>query len=331
MLPYSYTSEKPLQKATLADCVQEFLAMPKSSKGQEGAHKYGLKYFEEFAAQLNKQWITEFDISHIQQFVNQLQLEKGQAASTVHNRYRAVQSFFGYLENRYREFRNPCFRIKLPKLPMPDGSDGLTEAEIRKIKEFLPSLNNPSISLKFDIAFDIAARPMDLRNATVAHLDLENGYIKNLLRKGGFYQTMPISDETAHNVKLYLPIRQRLLKDSGIFRFESLPQEIQDEYPLFPSIYRAKFKDRFKPEQFKLSAKGIHDRLVLTAAKAGVIMNPMMIRHTVAQEHYNQTKDLNQTRQLLGHTTTAMTIRYATNKTENIKKHLETTTFRRAA
>lgn len=304
-------------------CVREYLELPDTTKER----RLDLEHFMDFA-KLTMTGTSIVDVTPklIKEFIDYKLNVVGEQASTVKRRFYLVRGFFKYLEGRYRTYSTPFVDVKPPRIPLP-VSDRISEEDIAKIRAYLPTIKDraerQTISLKFDMAFDNGMRPMDFVNVTVAHLDLVNGLIVDLVRKGGFVQTLTLTSETVRNLKRYLPTRQRLLINSGIFRFESLPQNVQDEYPLFPSTHNNKLKNRLNPEEFKLSNKTIYNRMTTVCRRAGVKMNPMQCRHTFAQELYDETLDLQLVQQAMGHTTPLMTQRYVARPLSRIREQME--------
>jgi site-specific recombinase XerD len=327
MNPYSYTSlVRQPEEAALISCVSEYLEK-ENCKETSYDLTHLVKYLKD---NLDGVSIIDVEPRHIQAFID----SRSEKPATIRRRYYKIKGFFGYLESRYRSYNSPCYKIKLPRLELP-VSHRIAVEDIGKIKAYLPTIKDHqtriSVGLKYSLAFDFGARPMDLRNITIAHLDLTSGIVRQLERKGGFKQDLPLSKESIALIRKWLPIRQRILKDSGIFRFESLPQEIQDRYPLLPSAYNNRLKDRMVPELFRISSKTIFDHMVNTALSAGVSLTPMQIRHTFAHDLYDSTLDLRLVQEAMGHTTTAITTRYTARGPERIREMVNMGAWRKAA
>lgn len=244
---------------------------------------------------------------------NEFRRKEGASPNTLNTHHKLIAAFFKEQEFYFFDFKSPFRLVKCPR-PGRAQNQRIAETDLESISKAIDCLGDPSKRIRLQAIIAIlrcsGARGMDIRNMSLSHIDFQAGVVRELTRKAGIVQDLILSDDALKRIKRWLPNRNKQLITKGPFRWDSLPDEIKDQYPLFPSTQGAKLKDRMKPEQFRLSEKGYYNWIKEAGQNAGIDIYPHQFRHTTAHELLDAGADIRAVAQVLGHSDLKITMQY---------------------
>lgn len=211
------------------------------------------------------------------------------APSTIHGRYRALQSFLNWCEDS-DEVGNPPSpighgrrkKVKPPKVP---------DTVIRHIKEYERDQLLSSIDLAtwidyrdwciINILYWTGLRRAELCALTIDDIDFLESTIQVEHGKGDKPRTLPIIEDVLAGVKTYLAMRP--------------PWKGRELWLAWDAFRRG--------VEGKLSHAGLRQMLVRRCKRAGIrYTNAHLFRHTFATNLLNGGADMDVVREILGHT-----------------------------
>lgn len=268
-----------------------------------------------------RQEASIYSVTHslLEEFRDHL-LAEGFAVSTVSRCLATVKHFCKFAAQRHEGFINPAKGITCPVQELGEP-DCFTDAEVERMLQHKVGHDDTTI-LRNKIIIGLLHR-QGLRCAEVCwlqygQLNQSNWTLEGFKRKGLRYDTQPLHSELIDLVQLYLPMRARLLTPT-----DTTEPRIQEpaRYPLIVSTHSAKPD---KPESYAINQHTIW-RIVRELGNLAGVENahPHRFRHTLGGNLYDSTKDILLTAQVLGHTSTTTTMRYARRSTEAKRNAIE--------
>lgn len=257
----------------------------------------------------DKLTLDHIDAAAITGFLDWLQTNRRNSASTRNQRLAAISSFSQWMQSQ-DPTRMACYQdilaIPVKRAPQP-AVNHLTVEQTRRL------LAQPDRSTRHGrrdatllaTLYDTAARVQELADLTVGDLRLQPPAMLALTGKGRKTRHVPLTDNTAALLRAYLA--EHHLDTPG-----------HDEHPVF-----------FNPHRHKLSRGGItwiiHKYQTTTAdpTLANADISPHTLRHSKAMHLYDAGVPLPYIRDILGHVDLSTTEIYARASTEAKRRALE--------
>lgn len=283
---------------------------------------YDVAYFREFIASRKPgASIAEILPEDIRDY-QEARFELGESPATVERRMCTVRKIFKHVSKRFPTLPNPCQGLRRIRI-VKTRYQGHTDEEVRAIMESAESSQanrrqKLQTLLFLELCFKAGARAGDLRTVTAGQVDLHRGLIVNLRRKNSVFHNLPLTHRAVELLEEYLPLRHRKLIDS-VFRFESLPEQVQSSYPLFPGYSAAKIRNRDIPKTYRINERTIYRIITMIAHRGGVVTNPHRLRHTFALKALEVTGNIRTVSQLLGHGDVKSSMPYTVAHPESIR------------
>ena len=161
-----------------------------------------------FTAERGMPDFGELTAEHLREFVASL-YARGNKASTVSNRYRALRRFFAWLRDEGERTDNPLERIAAPRIPdqvMPHYEAGEVDALLRTCKPTTYyGLRDRAVIL---VLYDTGVRAHELTGMQLAELNVSQGTV--LVRgKAGKERVVSLGSRTALALNRFLRVRER--------------------------------------------------------------------------------------------------------------------------
>lgn len=189
------------------------------------------------------------------------------------NQIIAVRGMFKYALQKGYLKKNISLELKKPKIQsLPPRY--ADPNDIKKVMEHM----SEDVRNKFSILLYTGMRPSEMLRLKPSDIDFAKGTITIKVTKTGRFRIIPISSQIK-------PILERLC------------QGARSDY-LFPGVHGHQLT--------------VREGLKKACENAGITITAYQFRHTFATLVLEQTRDLRTVQQLLGHSTIAMTTRYAT-------------------
>jgi site-specific recombinase XerD len=215
---------------------------------------------------------------------------KGQlSAFSVQGHARAVKAFWGWLEREEHIEVNRLSKFPLPRVPVKPvdtlSMDRIQEL-LGQIDRFTPG--GARYFLIIILLVDTGLRISELVSITLSNMDLTGGFIK-VVGKGQKTRFVPLSPETRRELTRFLKAsRPRLTPTDSPYLFAT-------------------------PDGRPISVNSVQQylrRLAASAGLDGVRVTPHVLRHTFATLSIANGANPFTLKEILGHTTLAMTMRY---------------------
>jgi site-specific recombinase XerD len=211
------------------------------------------------------------------------------SAFSVQGHARAVKAFWGWLEREGHVQTNRLAKFPLPRVPVKPV-DVLTMDQVQELLGQIDRLT-PSGARYFLIILllvDTGLRISELTSITLSNVDLIGGSVK-VVGKGQKTRFVPLSPETRREISRYLKAgRPRLTPADSPYLFAT-------------------------PDGGPISVNSVQQylrRLATSAGLDGVRVTPHVLRHTFATLSIANGANPFTLKEILGHTTLAMTMRY---------------------
>ena len=237
--------------------------------------------------------------------------EKGDSAVAV--MFNAIKSFYTFLEINDYITKNPCRRLKAPKVNQAPKPVSLTKEEIESIKNCI--LYNEGTFFNNDeneeywryrdyLIFTLGCRT-GLRCSAIAAIDIddinfEQGYI-TVIEKGNVEKNVHIGENTKDIINEWMKMRNRLLVDKSV---------------------RALFITKHQ-KRISTSDIGYLINRYATIAVPNKHITPHKMRSTCATNLWSETHDIYMVANQLGHKNLANTRRYTDISEKELKKVAE--------
>lgn len=254
----------------------------------------------------DKLTIDDINRSAVLSFLDWLEQERHNSASTRNQRLAAIHAFFKYLQAENVEFVFQCKQIL--SIPFKRHAKPLVQhLEENELKAILQMPDTTRAWGRRDLTllcllYDTGARVQEIIDLTVGDVRLESPAIIRLTGKGRKRRTVPLMRQTGQLLKNYLE-----------------EQKLMGNDPLHPVF--------FNKQRQKLSRKGVTyiiEKYVKQAAEVTPMpafnITPHVFRHTKAMHLLNADVNMFYIRDILGHVDISTTEIYA--KIDAEKKRL---------
>ncbi len=213
---------------------------------------------------------------HIRQVIMQLH-SKGLAGRSLSRMLSAWRTFYKYLIRDHHFKHNPCSGVRVPKSnhKLPNA---LSPDEAVKLLEFpTDDILASRDSAMFELFYSSGLRLAELAQLIPGDIDCFEGTIR-VNGKGGKMRIVPIGDKAIASLKVWLKLRDKLIK---------------------PNINKLFLSRRGDP----ISTRTISHRLKERARRQGINKNvhPHMLRHSFASHLLQSSGDLRAVQEMLGH------------------------------
>lgn len=272
-----------------------------------------LKYMEsEKGISSDKIRVTDLTVTAIEEFLNWLEVEKGNSISTRNQRLAAIRSLFHYIQKNAPEYMFQCHQIiGIPFKKTEKRVIGFLNEE--KTRELLAAPSTDTARGLRDQAllcllYDSGARVQELADIRIRDLRLDSPAQVQLTGKGRKTRSVPLMEQTVCILKEYM-------KRNG------LDNRLNGDHPLF-----------FNAQEKKLTRQGITYVLKKYAEQCGINdISPHQLRHTKAMHLTEANVNPIFIRDFLGHTDLKVTEIYSKTsvkmKHEALKKWIQKRSF----
>lgn len=237
-------------------------------------YQYELKSFSVF---LNKP-ILKASTADIRRY---LAASEHLKQSTIVSKLDVISSFFNWLVKEDELLRNPCIKIKRPRLPKK-VREGLTVVELEQVRAACEDVRQRAL---IEVFYSTGCRLDELRKIDIDDIDWESSSVI-VCGKGDKERKVYLSEKAKYYLKQYL-------------------EERTDECP-------ALFASERRPIR-RLTNEGIQYQIkkIKKASNIDKPLHPHIMRHTFAQLNLNAGMELADLQALLGHEKADTTARYA--------------------
>ena len=230
--------------------------------------------------------------------------------SSIYRRLSAISTLYDYLLKRHLVSHNPVTLVERKK----ENKKPVIHLEDDESERFLATISNGTglsdreksrtSILTRDLAIFVLFLNTGLRISELQGIDIKDinfdGHYVGIIRKGGDYQKIFLSDSTEEIIKRYLDIRKEFIK-------EDTP--VSDKDALFLSQKGNRISIRQIQELTKkYLGKSVPEKMD--------IITPHKLRSTFAMDYYSITQDVLSLQKILGHSNIQTTNIYA-QSTEN--------------
>ncbi len=209
--------------------------------------------------------------------------ERGCTAETVLSHYNVLRCFFNWVQKEYRLAHNPMGAVDRPLTPtlLPKS---LTPAQVTAFLEAVKNTRKPARNLALVmLMLDTGSRVGEACGVLLEHLDLDKQEVR-VLGKDRRERLLPIGPETVAALRRYIEGRK-------------------DGLPCVFVSYRGGV-----PRQ--MSVRVVQSLFKRISKTVGFHVNPHLLRSTFGSMWIINGGDEESLRQMMGHTTYAMTRRY---------------------
>lgn len=224
--------------------------------------------------------------------------KKGDSAVAV--MFNAIKSFYSFLENNDYVDKNPCNRLKAPKVNQLSKPVALTKDEINKVKDYIlysekSFYNNDDNEeywrlrdyLIFTLGCRTGLRCSAITNIDVDDINMEDKYII-VIEKGDVQRNINFGDNTKELINMWLKARSRIMPNSTI-----------------KALFISKKRNRISPAEIgRMIEKYTSDVI------PNKHITPHKMRSTCATNLWEETHDIYMVANQLGHKNLANTKRY---------------------
>lgn len=237
-------------------------------------YQYELKSFSAF---LNKP-VLKASTADIRRY---LAASEHLKQSTIVSKLDVLSSFFNWLVKEDELLRNPCIKIKRPRLPKK-VREGLTVVELEQVRAACKDVRQRAL---IEVFYSTGCRLDELRKIDIEDIDWETSSVI-VCGKGDKERKVFLSEKAKYYLKQYL-------------------EERNDDCP-------ALFVSERKPIR-RLTNEGIQYQIkqIKKTSNIDKPLHPHIMRHTFAQLSLNAGMELADLQALLGHEKADTTARYA--------------------
>lgn len=201
--------------------------------------------------------------------------------STIVTKIDTLSSFYGWLVREEELLKNPCMKIKRPRLEKK-VRQGLTIIELEKVRAACIDARQRAI---IEVFYSTGCRLDELRKLDINDIDWESGSTI-VFGKGNKERHVYLSEKAKYYLKKYLDSRT-------------------DDCPALIASTRNPIR-RLTNEGIQYQVKKIRD-----VAQIEKPLHPHVLRHTFAQLSLNNGMELADLQSLMGHEKADTTTRYA--------------------
>ena len=187
------------QFRTEREALAGFLASYSNERTRE-AYEYDLRRFSEFCAEHG---LGLFDLKrpHIELYLREL--EQRYAPATTCRRLTVLKSFFAYCVDEEITDRNPCVRVKTPKIPEKEQPHirGLDcEAFLKAAEAMGPKMHAMACLMLLS-----GLRVSEVCSSRIENIDEERGMTTlTFIGKGTKFAKIPLAPVTAYSIRSYI-------------------------------------------------------------------------------------------------------------------------------
>ena len=241
--------------------------------------------------------VEEITTKHIRNWVVYLLRSRKLSPSSVRRKISSLNSFFNYQVKRHDLNKNPAKDIPPLKMPqkLPQYLSGISMDKMMADLVVLDDVDGCRNYLIIELLYNTGMRRQELINLTWDDLD-ESRKSLNILGKGNKERNVPVS------VKMIEALR-------------SYQEKVKNELGYVPENILVTAKGK------KLYPKYVYNtvRKHLTNYSSLKKRSPHILRHTFATHLLNNGAELNDIKELLGHSSLASTQIYTHNSIEELK------------
>ncbi|MEK7571780.1 MAG: tyrosine-type recombinase/integrase [Patescibacteria group bacterium] len=237
-----------------------------------------------------------YSLESIELFFRYGILERNWSKYTIWTKYKNLNPFFKWCEQKRKVNKNPLSEMVKPKMPL-QAPKALNESEVNSLIEAV--MNFPTqyrftklrnIAIIFIILYT-GIRRKELLDLRVEDVDMLNGFIRIEHGKGDKYREIPIEQKTLKPALIsYLDYRHKLNKTSQWFFNGTFGNHSKDNNKLTASAIDRLFRQLREMLNYKISAH--------------------RLRHTFATFLLDNTGDIYTLKELMGHTKISTTCIY---------------------
>lgn len=271
------------------------------TKDEEFAHDDNESYIDMFLSALkveNYSHLTlknyQYELKSFSAFLNKPVLKASTAdirrylaasehlkQSTIVSKLDVLSSFFNWLVKEDELLRNPCIKIKRPRLPKK-VREGLTVVELEQVRAACKDVRQRAL---IEVFYSTGCRLDELRKIDIDNIDWETSSVI-VCGKGDKERKVFLSEKAKYYLKQYL--EERNDDCSALFASERRPIR-------------------------RLTNEGIQYQIkqIKKASNIDKPLHPHVMRHTFAQLNLNAGMELADLQALLGHEKADTTARYA--------------------
>jgi site-specific recombinase XerD len=239
------------------------------SKATMDNYRFNLARFARFVAERNVAGVGEVSALHLREYLNALQ-QAHYSASTVHQAYRVLRTFFGWCMREGLLSADPVARVRRPKLSRPVPVH-LSMADVERLVAACARTTKPDRDKAIVVLFlDTGLRRAELAGLELNDIDIPARLVTVRLGKGRKGRRVPLSSWVAHILAEWLVAHPSALGSS----------------------------------LFGLKGHGLMMLLRRLSAKSGVRVYCHALRHTFATHYGGDVQDL---QMILGHSEVSTT------------------------
>lgn len=279
-----------MREFKLTELFEHFVA----DREYQGLSKQSIRFYRQSWEKFQQFAGTEpkLDRLTIQQYL--ISLQQTHKPVSVASRWRGLKIFLNWcFTEEYTNF-DPK-KIKNPKVPHTKKQP-LSASEVMKMLE---TTKNPRDKAIIALLFDTGLRSKEICGLRVEDVDLTNRCVYVSNGKGGKDRTVPFSPSALRDLRKWCVVR---VKDSPWF-FHNFKEESGRQ----------------------LAARWLHGLINMTAKRAGISGNvgAHRLRHTYARCYIANNGNAMVLKEMLGHSSIAVTQRYVNLSLEDLKKSHE--------
>lgn len=240
-------------------------------------YNYELRRFAQFLNDAEKS-ILQATTGDVRQY---LSIHGHLMQSTIVTKLDILSSFFGWLVKEDELLKNPCAKIKRPKLPKKVRV-GLTIIELELVRAACKTVRQRAL---IEVFYSTGCRLDELRKLNIENIDWETSSVI-VNGKGNKDRRVFLSEKAKYYLKQYLDTRD-------------------DDCPALIASDRAPIR--------RLTNAGIQYQVKKIKEASGIEkpLHPHIMRHTFAQLSLDNGMELADLQALMGHESAETTIRYA--------------------
>ena len=231
-------------------------------------------------------------------FLDWLEKEKGNAATTRNNRLAAIHSFFRYLQYEYPDYMDEYQKIIAVPFKKTQNQE-MAYLTVEEMKLLIEQIDTTAASNYRDYVliytlYETAVRVSELCNIKIGDFRFSKPYCLQVLGKGNKYRSIPVSDNLVQKLQKYLEMNNMTTvpKDTLLFTNRQHQKLCRHGINYILNKYVGKARSA-RPDLFTKK------------------VTPHTIRHTRAMHLLQDDVNLVYIRDVLGHVSIVTTERYA--------------------
>ena len=262
------------------------------------AYTKDLEQFQSFLEQFEVLEIAQAEYTHVRAFMVHF-IEKKYSTRSVNRKISTLKAFFKFLSIQNPQQINPTQRIVAPKSPkrLPKFVEETNTNRLFDEIVFEHTFEGQRNRLVLTILYATGIRRAELLSLKLKDVDVYNQTIK-VLGKGKKERVIPFNSFLSEALRSYLPLRNEFCTD--------------------PTNHFLIITDKSQPAYPKFIHNVVHQYLGLVSSVQQ--RSPHILRHSFATHLLNNGAELNNIKEMLGHSSLAATQVYTHNSIEKLKK-----------